>query len=89
MRLILLLSLLFLCAFDSKSQSNAAILERRIDVSFKNEKITTVLSRIGQMGNFSFSYNSAIISNDDVVTIEGKNVTVREVLNEVFKGSMN
>lgn len=94
MRLILLLSLLLLCAFESESQTTdrlvgRPILDRRIDISFKNEKITTVLNRIGQLGNFSFSYNSAIISNDDVVTIEGKNITVREILNEVFKGSMN
>src|ERR1044071_3136353 len=89
MRLILLFSLALLCSFDSRSQSNTAILDRRIDVSFKNEKVTTVLNRIGQMANFSFSYNAAIISNDDVVTVEKKNVTVREVLNELFKGSMN
>ncbi|MEI9919481.1 MAG: STN domain-containing protein [Bacteroidota bacterium] len=89
MRLLLLLSLLLLCFFDSSSQSNTPILDRRVDVSFKNEKVTTVLNRIGQLGNFSFSYNAAIISNDDVVSIEGKNLTVREILNEIFKGSMN
>ncbi|HEX8060516.1 MAG TPA: STN domain-containing protein, partial [Cyclobacteriaceae bacterium] len=89
MRLILLFSLALLCSFDSESQPTTSILDRRVDVSFKNEKVTTVLSRIGQLANFSFSYNSAIISNDDVVTIEKKNVTIREVLNEIFKGSMN
>jgi hypothetical protein len=88
MRSILLLCLVLLCCFVSKGQSNTAILDRRVDVSFKNEKIITVLNRIGQLGNFSFSYNSAIISNEEVVTIDMKNKTVREVLNEVFKGSM-
>ena len=98
MRLILLLTLALLhpnsTQARSKSeraifQSNTTILDRRIDVSFKNEKITTVMNRIGQLGNFSFSYNSSIIPNDEVVTIEAKNATVREVLNEVFRGSMN
>jgi len=96
MRLILLLSLALFCVSVSKSQNNTPsdsgrgpILDRRIDVSFKNEKVTTVLSRIGQLGNFSFSYNSAIISSDEVVTVEAKNATVREILNEVFRGSMN
>lgn len=93
MRLILLLTLVFLCSFETKSQSNTqpvgGILDRRVDVSFKNEKITTVLNRIGQLGNFSFSYNSAIISNDEVISIEKKNATIREILNEVFRGSMN
>jgi hypothetical protein len=85
----LLLSLALLCGFVAQSQTNAPILDRRIDVSFKNEKITTVLSRIGQLGNFSFSYNSSIIASDEVVTIDKKNATVREILNEVFRGSMN
>lgn len=96
MRLILLLCLASFCLFvsllvpaDAQAQNNSSILDRRIDVSFKNEKITTVLSRIGQLGNFSFSYNSAIISNDEVVSIEKKNATIREILNEVFRGSMN
>jgi hypothetical protein len=87
--MIVLLSLALLCGFVSRSQTpGGPILDRRMDVSFKNEKTTTVLHRIGQLGGFSFSYNSAIISNDDVVTIEMKNATVREILNEVFKGSM-
>ena len=89
MRLILLLCMAFFCLSVLKAQNNTPILGRRIDVSFKNEKITTVLSRIGQLGNFSFSYNSAIISPDEVVTIEAKNATVREILNELFRGSMN
>jgi hypothetical protein len=89
MRMTLLLCLALLCSSVSKSQTNGPILDRRMDVSFKNEKITTVLSRIGQLGNFSFSYNSAIIASDEVVTIEKKNATVREILNEVFRGSVN
>ncbi len=96
MRLILPLCLVLLCLSVLKAQNNAiptgkqvSILDRRIDVSFKNEKITTILSRVGQLGNFSFSYNSAIIPTDEVVTIDMKNATIREILNEVFKGSMN
>jgi hypothetical protein len=84
----LLIGMALLCSFVSRSQNNTPILERRIDVSFKNERTITVLNRIGQLANFSFSYNSAIIGGDDVVTIEMKNSTIREILNEVFKGSM-
>ncbi|HZY81821.1 MAG TPA: STN domain-containing protein [Cyclobacteriaceae bacterium] len=84
----LLLCLALLCVSLTTSLAQTSILDRKIDVSFKNEKVTTVLNRIGQLGNFSFSYNSAIISNDDVVTIEMKNAPIREILNEVFKGSM-
>src|ERR1700754_2849738 len=89
MRKTLLLCLALLCGFVSHSQTKTQfILDRHIDVSFKNEKVTTVLNRIGQLGNFSFSYNAAIISNDDIITVEMNDASVREVLNEVFKGSM-
>lgn len=86
----LCLALLFcFCGSIARSQTGQRpILERHVDVAFKNEKITTVLSRVGQAGGFSFSYNSAIVSNDEVVTIEMKDAAVREILNEVFKGSM-
>ncbi len=79
-----------LCSFGLHAQQNKVpILDRKIDVSFKNERITVVLNRIGQLGGFSFSYNSAIISGDDVVSVDLKNATIREILNEVFKGSVS
>jgi hypothetical protein len=70
-------------------QGQASILDRKVSVSFTNEKIATVLNRIGQQAGFSFSYNSSIISEDQVVTLSLRDKTVQEVLNEVFKGSMN
>ena len=70
-------------------QGQTSILDRKVSVSFTNEKIATVLNRIGQQAGFSFSYNSSIISEDQVVTLSLKDKTVQEVLNEVFKGSMN
>jgi hypothetical protein len=88
MRVTLLICLALLCGSIARAQTQTTILDRRIDVAFRNEKVTTVLSRIGQLGNFSFSYNSAIISSDDVVSIEMKNAPIREILNEIFKGSM-
>lgn len=89
MRMTLLLCVALFCGFVSQSQTTTKpILDRHIDVSFKNEKITTVLARIGALGSFSFSYNSAIVSSEEVVTIDMKDAAVREVLNEVFKGSM-
>lgn len=88
MRMIAFFFVGLLLASTAGAQTTGSILDRRVDVSFKNERLTTVLTRIGQSANFSFSYNSAIISNDDVITIEKSNATVRDILNEVFKGSM-
>jgi hypothetical protein len=70
-------------------QSTLPILERKISITATNEKITSLLNRIGQAGEFSFSYNSAIISADQTVTLDITDKYVREVLNEIFHGTMN
>ena len=78
--LLLLLDVIFV---------HAQILDRRVTVAFTNEKVSAILSKIGQQGGFSFSYNSSIIPDDQVATINLADKTVREVLNELFRGSMN
>src|SRR4051812_38166318 len=71
------------CAFAQKSP----ILDRKISVSFTNEKLTNVLNKIALEGNFSFSYNTSIVS-DETISFSATNKTIREVLNQIFKGSM-
>lgn len=65
------------------------LLERTVSISAANEKTTSVLNRIGQSVGFSFSYNSAIIPDDQTVSININNKPVRDALNEIFQGSMN
>ena len=88
MRLILLLAFLFFAHFGFARQK-APILERTITITFSNEKTTSVLNQISQLGNFSFAYNSSIISDTETITFSFINKTVREVLNEIFKGSIS
>jgi hypothetical protein len=72
-----------------RGQTSVPILERKISITAKEEKIPSVLTRIGQAGGFSFSYNSAIISQDKSVSLTITDKPVREVLNEIFQGTMN
>lgn len=65
------------------------ILERKITISLKDEKLSITLSKIEQLGGFSFSYNSSIISDTEKVTIDVIDKTIREVLNMIFKGTKN
>lgn len=89
MRNILTPLLFFVIVLVAQSQDKPGpILARTISVSFTNEKVTTVLHRIGQQAGFSFSYNASIIPDDQVASIEMNNKTVEEILNELFKGSM-
>jgi hypothetical protein len=73
-----------LSVFAQKS----SILERKISVSFSDEKMTHVLNKIAQEGKFSFSYNTSIVG-DETISFNAANKTVREVLDQIFKGTMN
>jgi len=70
-------------------QTHVPILERKISITATKEKIPSLLNRIGQVGGFSFSYNSAIISQNESVSLNIIDKSIREILNEIFKGTMN
>src|SRR6478736_1647903 len=80
---------LFLLGFlIASSQTTIPILERRISINLIDESLPSALDRIGRLGGFSFSYSSSIISMDRRLTIKMSNKTIREVLNEIFKGTI-
>ncbi len=87
-----LYAIYFLCgvAFTALAQKKETpIAERIITISATDEKLPSVLNRIGQAGGFSFSYNSAIIDANKSISLNATNQTVRTVLNEIFQGAMN
>lgn len=87
--LYLSLFLLFFFVASSNGQNKIPLLERTITIRASGEKVTSVLTRIGQEAGFSFSYNSSIISSEQTVTLNLTQKSVRDVLNEIFGGSMN
>lgn len=88
-RFFILFSVVVCSHLSAGQQKHNPILERSVSVSARNEKIPSVLNRIGQAAGFSFSYNSAIIDSNQEVSIEAINQTVRSLLNEIFNESMN
>ena len=88
MRLLSVL-LVWICILQGTAQVKTPILERKISLSVTNERLSNVLSRISQEGKFSFSYNASIVPEDQTLSLNSKNKSVREILNEIFKGSMD
>ncbi len=84
-------TLLFFSAvsFSLAQKKDIPLLERTMSISVAAENIPALLNRIGQTGGFSFSYNSAIIDANQEVSLDATNQTVRNLLNEIFQGSMN
>jgi hypothetical protein len=73
---------------SSLSFAQIPILERPISLKVTNERTTTVLDIIAKQGNFSFSYNSEILDGNNRISIWIIDKPVREVLNQIFKGSI-
>lgn len=85
---LLFLLLAKVCAAQTK-EKELPLLERPITIAVENEKATLVLNRIAQTTGFSFSYNSSIIDPNQTVSLNVQNLTVRQVLNEMFQGTLN
>ncbi len=84
------LSFLVVTVLLSSGQPKAIpILERKITITIINEKLSTALTRISQQGGFSFSYNSALVDGNREISIDAKEKPIREILNEIFKGTIN
>ncbi len=76
------------CAAQTKT-NQPPLLERSVTLTVQNEKVPHVLTRIAQAAGFAFSYNSSIVDPEQVVSLTVQNLTVRQVLNEVFHGTLN
>jgi hypothetical protein len=64
------------------------LLERLISITLESEKMDVALRKISQQGNFTFSYNPTVIDASRIVNGSFNGTTVREVLDELFKGSV-
>jgi len=84
----LLFCALLLGALVASAQQVVPILERKISIELNDESLPSALDRIGRLAGFSFSYNSSIISVDRMITVKVTDKSVREVLNEIFKGTI-
>lgn len=84
----LLVGLVFICGMLA-AQSQIPLLERKVTVSILNERLDVALKRIAAAGNFTFSYNPEILDDDKIVKYNFVDKSVREILDEVFKGSVD
>lgn len=92
MKLCSLKYLLFVAQFFCISHfiiAQTPILERSISLKVNNVSISNVLEMIARQGDFSFSYNSEIIEVNDRIDLIITNKPVREVLSQIFKGTLS
>lgn len=81
---VLLVSLLS----QSRAQTKTPILERKVTLEWKNEKLASALQQLEREGGFSFSYNASLIPEDKQITLSVRNRSVRDVLYDIFGNTM-
>ncbi len=82
------LLLLFTCLlFTGVHAQN--ILNKKISINVSQKKLPEVLQAISREGNFYFSYDSRIINKDTTISFRMADVTVQDVLNKMFPGTMD
>ncbi|WP_077919034.1 STN domain-containing protein [Spirosoma sp. 209] len=63
-------------------------LERLITVTLRNEPLSQALTTISRTGQFSFSYNPVVLNQSRPVSLRVVNRPVREVLGQLFGGTV-
>lgn len=63
-----------------------SILDKPLSVEFKQEALGRALEILSNKGNFYFSYNSAILKKDSLVTLSAQDKTIRQILDLLFNG---
>ncbi|RAW03443.1 hypothetical protein DQQ10_04980 [Pseudochryseolinea flava] len=64
-------------------------LERTITISFDNETVDGALKKIGQQAGLTFSYSPSVVKIDRPINANFINKTVRQILDEMFKGQIH
>ena len=82
-----LLCLLMICG-PLWSYAQTPLLERKITISIRDERLDVSLKKIADAGDFTFSYNPAILDASRIVRFQFINRSVREVLDEIFRGTV-
>ncbi|MEI6945786.1 STN and carboxypeptidase regulatory-like domain-containing protein [Paraflavisolibacter sp. H34] len=78
---LLMLGLFGLCSLRAAAQN---LLNRVIPLEVKNQRLDQVLELLSNSGGFYFSYNSAILKPDSLVTLSARDKSLRQVLGTLF-----
>jgi hypothetical protein len=86
----LLIAIALLSFSEAGAQSQGMpLLERSVTISFENETLEAALKKVSQQAGFTFSYNPSVIKAGRIISGNYVNKTVREILDELFKTTID
>ena len=77
-----------MCVVSTAAYATIPALERALQLNLKNEKITSVFSKIEEQSGVIFSYSPQLFKATDLISIQVKNKTVREVLAQILPATV-
>lgn len=80
----IILIALILCSLIGFGQSK--VLEKKVNLDFTDQSIELILKEISDQTNARFAYNPAIIPIKKKISIQKTNISIRKVLEIIFKG---
>lgn len=80
--------LMLLISLQAVPQSNVRLLERSITITLDNVPMGEALKRVSREAGVTFSYSSKLFDESQPVTQRFTNQTIREILDELFKGAI-
>ncbi len=81
---LLILAILLLSFQTKAQQQDGSVFERRISIDQKNQSLDLILEQISWQANVFFSYDATLINTQEKQTIEAKNISLYNVLNQLF-----
>jgi len=82
------LTILFILLISQKQTIAQEHLNKKVTYN-GTQNLAEVLSQISKAGNFYFSYSGSLLKPDSLVTLRVKSVSVRDVLEILFKGKVD
>ena len=84
LRCIILTAILLLPFLSKSQQQDGSILERRVNLSAKNQALQNILQQISWQADVFFSYDASIVDSDKTFTIDAAQKSLYTVLNQLF-----
>jgi hypothetical protein len=81
---LIILTILLLSFQTKAQQQDGSVFERRISIDQKNQSLDLILEQISWQANVFFSYDATLINTQEKQTIEAKNKSLYNVLNQLF-----
>jgi len=86
---VLTIAILLAAMFSSHAEPKPTpIPERKVTISFTDEKIANILNAIAKQADFNFSYSPVALPLTKKISVDYRDETVENILNDIFNGTV-